>query len=391
MKGLALRICWLQAMNCDERLNNRNILHLTLGLLLIMNRTIRLLLVLAIAAIAIFFIFFPDIFSTEAGSVNTVQTSEERNIPVNGIVARRNTLDNSLKITGSLLPNESVVLKSEVAGVVQKISFTEGQKVKKGQLLLQLDDAEVAAEIEKLEFTKKLNEDIEYRQKQLLAREAISQEEYETALTTLNTTLADIKVRQVQLQKHQIRAPFDGIIGLRSVSEGSYLNPADDIATVYNINPIKLDFSVPGKYSSEVDIGDRILFRIDAMDEDFEGSIYAIEPQIDPRTRSLRIRAKSSNPDNRLLPGQFAEIKLTLDTYEEAIMIPTEAVIPELNGKKVFVLENGSVQNRAVQTGIRTANSIQVTSGIALGDTVITTGILQVRPGMQVDLTLEEL
>ena len=354
-----------------------------------MNKTIRLLLVLVIAAIAVTFIFFPDIFSNEAGGAAMTQTTGKRVIPVNGVIAERNTLDNDLRLTGSLLPNESVALKSEVSGVVRRIFFMEGQRVKRGQLLLQLDDAEVVAEIEKLEFTKKLNEDSEYRQKQLLAREAISQEEYETALTTLNTTLADIKLRKVQLQKHQVRAPFDGIIGLRTVSEGSYLETSDDIATVYSINPIKLDFSVPGKYSNEVNVADKITFKIDATDEEFEGSIYAIEPQIDPQTRSLRIRAKSNNPGNILLPGQFAEIKLTLDTYEEAIMIPTEAVIPELNGKKVFVLQGGLVQNRPVQTGIRTANSIQVTSGIELGDTVITTGILQVRPGMEVDLNLE--
>ena len=354
-----------------------------------MNKTIRLLLVLVIAAIAVIFIFFPDIFGSKAGGAVITQASEKPAIPVNGIIAERNTLDNNLKLTGSLLPNESVELKSEVSGVVKKIYFREGQKVKKGQLLLQLDDEEVAAEIEKLEFTKKLNQDSEYRQKQLLAKEAISQEEYETALTTLNTTLADIKLLKVQLQKHQVRAPFDGIIGLRSVSEGSYLETADDIATVYNINPIKLDFSVPGKYSNEVNIADRITFEVDASEEEFEGLIYAIEPQIDPQTRSLRIRAKSNNPGNKLLPGQFAEIRLTLDTYEEAIMIPTEAVIPELNGKKVFVLEKGLIQNRPIQTGIRTANSIQVTSGIERGDTVITTGILQVQPGMEVDLNLE--
>ena len=347
-----------------------------------------MLLVLVIASIAAVFIFFPNIFSAEHPKESSAESRSRPPLPVNGIIAKRSTLDNSLRITGSLLPNESVVLKSEVAGVVADILFEEGQKVKKGQLLIQLNDEQIKAEIAKFQFAKKLNEDIEYRQKQLLAKEAISKEEYETSLTVLNTTIADIKVLQVQLQKHKIRAPFDGIIGLRSVSIGRYLNPSDDIATVYSINPIKLDFSVPGKYANDVNPGDKVVFKTDASETEFSGSIYATEPQIDPQTRSLRIRAKSTNPKNQLLPGQFAEIKLTLETYEEAIMIPTEAVIPELSGKKLFVMENGLVQNRPVQTGIRTANQVQITSGINLGDTILTTGILQLRAGMKADITL---
>lgn len=353
-----------------------------------MSSTVKKILIAIIVLIVVGFIIYPKLDLNKEDEQPAATATASAKLPVTAVVIKQTSLDNNLRATGSLLPNESVVLNAEVSGIVESIHFKEGQQVKKGQLLVQLNDDEIRAEIEKLQYTKKLNEDIEYRQKQLLEREAISKEEYETALTTLNTTLSDIKVRQVQLDKHQIRAPFDGIIGLRSVSVGSYLTPGDDIATLYNINPIKIDFSVPGKYSAEVNAGDKVSFTSDAYNEPFTGEIYAIEPQIDPKTRSLKIRALSDNKENKLLPGQFVSIDLTLDRYESTIMIPTEAVIPELKGKKVFVYRNGVAETQPIETGIRTADQLQVISGLSPGDTLITSGMLQLRQGMEVEIQL---
>lgn len=354
-----------------------------------MNTTGKTVIIAVIAIAAIGFIFYPKWSSSNDEPSIAQNNASSSKLTVNALVVNNQKLDNDLKVTGSLIANESVVLKPEVSGRITQINFKEGQPVRKGQLLIQLNDSEIRAEIEKLNYSKKLNEDNEFRQKQLLAKEAISQEEYETALTTLNTTLADIKVREVQLQKHQIRAPFDGITGLRKVSNGSYISSSDELVTVYSINPIKVDFSVPGKYAAEVNAGDVIKFEIDGYENEiFEGKIYAVEPQIDPETRSISIRALSDNKENKLLPGQFAKIKLTISTFEEALLIPTEAVIPELNGKKVFISNNGKVESRSIETGIRMADRIQVTSGLVNGDTVITTGILQLQPAMEVELNL---
>ena len=354
-----------------------------------MSTTSKTILIIAIVLMVGAFFLYPRLVSDDTVAP-VATTSPAPNLMVEAIVIETEILNNDLRVTGSLIANETVTLSPEVAGRVERINFKEGQRVKKGQLLIRLNDDELLAELDKLNFTKKLNEDIEYRQKQLLAREAISKEEYETSLTTLNTTLADIRVKQVQLQKHQIRAPFDGIIGLRSVSEGSFVSPSDDLVTLYSINPIKIDLTIPGKYAAEVNPDDKITFTVDAYDDrQFEGSIYATEPQIDPQTRSMKIRALSSNKDGLLLPGQFAKITLTINSYDEAIMIPTEAVIPELNGKKVFVRENGVVASKAIETGIRTSDQVQVTAGLTEGDTVITTGVLQLRPGMPVDVNLK--
>ncbi|UII26125.1 efflux RND transporter periplasmic adaptor subunit [Fulvivirga maritima] len=356
-----------------------------------MNANVKKILIAVIILAALGFIFYPRIFNDNENNATPAADSSEKNdkkLPVSALVLQQGALSNTLRSTGSLLANESIELKSEVSGIVESIHFKEGQKVKKGQLLLTINDDEILAEIEKLKFTRKLNEDITDRQQKLLAKEAISKEEYETAMTTLNTTLADIKVREAQLNKHHIRAPFSGIIGLREISVGSYLNPDDRIANLYNIDPIKIDFSVPGKYISEVSSGDKITFTTDSYEETFSGEIYAIEPQIDPQTRSLRIRALCSNDDNKLLPGQFAKINVTLSTYESALMVPTEAIIPELNGKKVFVYKNGLAESRQVQTGIRTADNIQVTEGLSAGDTVLTSGTLQLKQGLPVTIEI---
>ncbi|MBL3657394.1 efflux RND transporter periplasmic adaptor subunit [Fulvivirga sediminis] len=356
-----------------------------------MNATVKKILIAVIILAALGFIFYPRFFSNnenEAPATENQSDKTNKKLPVSALVLQKGALNNTLRSTGSLLANESIELKAEVSGIVESIHFKEGQKVKKGQLLLTINDDEILAEIEKLKFTRKLNEDITDRQQKLLAKEAISKEEYETAMTTLNTTMADIKVREAQLNKHHIRAPFSGIIGLREISVGSSLNPGDRISNLYSIDPIKIDFSVPGKYISEVSAGDKISFSTDSYEETFNGEIYAIEPRIDPKTRSLRIRALCSNDENKLLPGQFAKINLTLSTYESALMIPTEAVIPELNGKKVFIYKNGVAEARNVQTGIRTADKVQVTEGLSAGDTVLTSGALQLKQGLPVNIQI---
>jgi membrane fusion protein, multidrug efflux system len=295
-------------------------------------------------------------------------------------------LDNKLNVTGSVLPNESLELKSEVSGKIISILFREGKQVKKGDLLIQMNDDEIAAQLEKQRYNQKLNEDNEFRQRKLLEKDAISQEEYDNALNRLNTTVADIRLLETQLAKTKIRAPFDGVIGLRFVSEGAYISPNNVIATLYNISPAKLEFAVPGRYSTQVAPGKKIRFTIESDLQVYEGQVYAIEPRIDPATRTLKIRALAENRRGNLLPGQFVKVELILESVTNAILVPTEAVIPEQAGKKVFIMENGKAKEVFIETGIRTANSLEVLSGLKANDTLLTTGILQLRQGMDVQI-----
>lgn len=351
-----------------------------------MNKVVRTVLYMVIAIVIVGLVLYPKLKPEQQGP-QVAQEQTRTILPVEAKIIRPQRIENIIKVTGAILANESVALKSEISGKVERIYFQEGQRVKKGDLLLSINDDEIVAQLERLKYTQKLNEDIEYRQRQLLDKEAISREEYEIALTTLNTTLSDIKQTEARLAKHKIYAPFDGIIGLRQVSEGSYISPSDLVANIYSINPIKIEFSVPGKYSPMVNKGDTINFTIEASDQVFIGTIYAVEPKIDPRTRTLQIRAICRNDEELLIPGQFANINYILDVLPNALMVPSESIIPEMNSHMIFTYKKGVVNEEEISIGMRTDTDVQVISGIHPGDTVITTGILQVRPGMPVDIT----
>jgi len=351
-----------------------------------MNKVVRTVLFLLIGIVIVGLILYPKL-KTEDSGPQAIQPQGASVLPVEATVIQPRRIENIIKVTGAIIANESVALKSEISGKVEKIYFQEGQRVKRGNLLLKINDDEILAQIERLKYTQKLNEEMEYRQRQLLDREAISREEYDIALTTLNTTQSDIKQTEARLAKHKIYAPFDGIIGLRQVSEGSYISPSDLVANMYSINPIKIEFSVPGKYSTMVNKGDTINFTTEATDEVFIGTIYAVEPRIDPRTRTLMIRAICRNDEEMLIPGQFANIDYILDVLPEAMMVPSESIIPELNSHKIFTYKNGLVDEEQVNIGLRTEKEVQITSGVDPGDTVITTGILQIRQGMPVEIT----
>lgn len=292
-----------------------------------------------------------------------------------------------LSTTGTLRASEQVELVSEIAGKVVDVSFEEGRRVSAGQVLVRLDASELEAELERARFRLELAEGRESRQRQLREEGVISQEDYDSALSQLNVLRSEQRLIEAQLRKTEIRAPFAGSIGLRQVSPGSYLSPQTPIATLQAIDEIKIDFSVPEQYASRLRPGGKIEFSTKGIDHSFEGTIYAIEPRVDAETRSLTLRARCSNPDGRLLPGAFADVELVVEEIPDAITVPSIAVIPELGGKKVFVAIGDKAEPRAVDTGIRTRERVQITSGLALGDQVITSAIQQMRPGLEIAIS----
>lgn len=308
-------------------------------------------------------------------------------LQVNALVLQPTPFDNTLVITGSVLANESLELKSESSGKITKINFIEGGRVKAGELLVQINDEEIRAQIEKQRYMQKLNKDNEYRQRQLFKKDAISQEEYDNALNRLNTTISDIKLLEAQLQKTRVYAPFDGTIGLRYVSSGAYITPSTVIATLYNNSPVKIEFAIPSRYSPLISTGKKIRFTIENdTARVFDGAVYAIEPSINEETRTLKLRALADNSKGLLIPGQFVKVDLILDSKPNALMVPTQAVIPGQTGQKVFVARSGKASEVVVETGARTNLNIEVLSGLQPGDTVITTGILQLRHELPIQL-----
>ena len=295
-------------------------------------------------------------------------------------------LTERLATTGTVRANEEVEIVSEISGKISNIAFKEGSQVAAGQLLLKIDDSELIADRQRAVYRVDLAERAEARQQQLLDDGVISSETYDVALGELNVLRAELQLIEAQLLKTEIRAPFSGIIGLRWVSPGSYLSSQTRIASLNDLDPVKLDFTVPERYSALMKVGDEISFAVEGFDRTFPGTIYAVEPSVDAATRSQRVRARCPNSDGALIPGVFANVDLVLRSISDALTVPSIAVIPELGGKKVFVFEDGAAQPRTVETGIRSESAVQITSGLSDGDVVIISGILQLQPGLAVEI-----
>lgn len=326
--------------------------------------------------------------AADAKPVAVANTSASNALPVRGMLIEPVSVVEFISVNGSTQPDEEVTVSSEVPGKVMKILFKEGTRVSRGTALVQLDDTELQAQRQRLIVQQNLNQKISERLQALYEKEGVSLQEYEVAKAEVEKVKAEIALIDAQLDKRIIRAPFSGVLGLRMVSEGSYLSPGTAIVNLVSINPIEIGFSVPEKYSRSVGPGTEVKFKLDGRDKSYTARVIAVEPVIDAETRTFMLKASAPNPNGEILPGAFANVTVNLQEFAGSIMIPTEAVIPELGGKKVFVARNGTAQPVAVETGIRQEANIQVLSGLAEGDTLITSGVLQLRSGSPVDITL---
>jgi membrane fusion protein (multidrug efflux system) len=292
----------------------------------------------------------------------------------------------TLFATGTLLARESVQIQSERAGVVKQISFEEGLPVKAGEVLLTIDDSELQAQLARAKAQLAFASATEARQRNLLETRGISASEFEQSKANLDIAKAEVALIESQIAKTRIRAPFDGVAGLRRASVGAYLTPGTTVCTFQDVSSLKMDVSLPERYLAHLKIGQSVAFRIAGQSEGFEATITAIEPSVDVLTRTLLIRAIVPNEGNRLLPGSFAEVEVQLQEIPDAILIPSIALMPGLQQPTVFVHRDGKVEERKVQAGIRTADTVLIRDGLKAGEELITSGILQLRSGMQVQV-----
>lgn len=357
-----------------------------------MNKSVKRILTGAAILLVVLLAFYPKLkpllAPNDAESKNAAVPVSQANAkaPVEIMVVNVRSLDEKILTTGTIIANEEVEVRSEISGRVTGIYFREGDYIRRGAVLLRINDADLQAQARKLAANKKLAEDNEARQRRLLEKEAISRQEYEISQTNLNGILADIENLKAQIDKTVLRAPFDGTVGLRYVSTGSYISPATRIATLTNMNPAKLDFAVPAKYVGAIRKGSRIRFTVEGSETSRYGTVYAVEPKIDPETRTLLLRAVSPNGDRALVPGSFARIELVLNSKGSAIVVPTEAVIPEQSGQKVFVLRNQKAEPVTVEIGTRTDRDVEIRKGLQPGDSLITSGVQLVKPGGEVQI-----
>ncbi len=317
---------------------------------------------------------------------SSMSSPARRLLNVSGYFITPQKLSEFVRATGTLRPDEEVDLSFETSGKIITIKFTEGTRVKKGDLLAKINDAPLQAQLKKLLAQKKLSEAKEFRQRSLLNKDAISQESYDQIVTELQTIDADIQLIEARIAETELRAPFDGIIGLRYLSEGAYASPSTKIAKLIKISPLKIEFSIPEKYAQEIKIGYPVTFEVDGKTNNFQASVYAVDPKVDIDTRTIVLRALYPNRNEELKSGRFASITLQMSQIDDAIAIPSEALIPEMDGEKVFVYRSGKAHAVKVNTGLRTESQIQITSGLNFGDTLLVTGVLQLRQNLPIVL-----
>lgn len=333
--------------------------------------------------IAIKFIFFPK--KNDATAANK-PTAGKNNRPavVNYAIAEKEALSNSLYVAGQAGAMNEIEVKTEISGKVTAIYFTEGSFVNKGAPLLKINDADLQAQLQKNYAQQNLNMQQISRLQKLYAGNGVSKEELENKIGENEVLKAEESYIKAQLAKTVITAPFSGTIGFRQVSVGAYISPALPIANLIQSSPMYIEFSVPERYAATMHKGTIVQFKTDD-NKDFNATIYAIEPKIDEATKSLKIRAQYSG-STPLLAGAFVKVLVNISNAEKTILIPSQAVIPILNGQKVFVAENGKAIEHKVKTGIRSEDKIQIIEGINPGDTIITTGIMTMKNEAMIEL-----
>jgi len=366
--------------------NDKNVRKTHIKDMAITKKTVRTIVILAAAGIVIFLVYKKiagkKSAADPAAAASSAKGGGSRLLQTDAWIVKTSQLDQSIEASGTLQSNEEVEVKPEINGRITHLYFKEGTNVRKGDLLVKLYDEDLKAQLQKLKLQQQLAKTTLERQENLLKINGISQQDVDVTRNQVSAFGADMDYTQTQLQKTELRAPFSGKLGLRNVSEGAIVSSATIITTLQQIDPLKMDFSVAEKYRNAIKNGDQVNFYVAGDNKEYKGSIYAIDPKIDLTTRTVKLRAMIPNNNGILFPGSFAKVKIVLKNLPDALMIPSQAVIPGTRDKKVIIADKGKAKFVTVETGIRTENSVQITSGLQPGDTVIITGILQLKPDM---------
>ena len=308
-------------------------------------------------------------------------------VQAEGFVARLRPLNESIEAPGTLLPFETTEIRPEISGRIVELNIPEGKLVSRGTLLVKLFDGDLQAQLQKLQVQLAIAEKTSERQNALLKIGGISQQDADLSELAVNNLKADIELVKVNIVKTRIVAPYDGKVGLKNISVGAYVTTTNILTTISQVNNLKLDFTVPEKYSNMMSKGNQVKFSVNGIDKLFTATIMATESVIAADTRSLRVRAVVKSDNTPLVPGAFAKVELQPGKQGEPLVVPTQAIIPGARDKQVIVYQNSKVDFRVVKTGIRDSSYVQILDGLQAGDTVVTTGLLSIRPESQVKLT----
>lgn len=304
-----------------------------------------------------------------------------------GYIVKTGSVSEPIQLPGSLLPMEETEIHTEVSGRVVGLYINEGASVNKGSLLIKLFDGDLQAQLKKLEVQLQIAQKTEERNNELLKLNGISQQDYDLSFLQVSNIKADIELMKTNISKTEIRAPFSGKIGFRNISTGAYVTPATIITSIRQVNLLKLQFSVPEKYSAKIKLGQMIGFSTDGSNRKFLAKVYATESTVSETTRGMNVRCYVQQGDASLVAGAFAKVDMDFARNDNAILVPTQAILPQARGKKLILYKDGIAKFVDVQTGIRDSASIEIVSGVTPGDTIVTTGLLGLRPEAKIKLS----
>ncbi|MEO7309524.1 MAG: efflux RND transporter periplasmic adaptor subunit [Chitinophagaceae bacterium] len=300
------------------------------------------------------------------------------------VIVQSSPIARTVETPGSILPNEMAELHPEISGRVTGLSFTEGGFVRKGTLLVKLFDADLQAQLKKLVVQLKIAESAGMRQQELLAINGTSQQDFDNASLQVSNIKADMELLRVNITKTEIRAPFDGRIGLRQISPGAYITPATVVTNIASVNQVKIQFPLPEQYVRDVMNGTTVSFTMGGGDAKYFATIMATENEIATDTRNLMVKALVKNPDALVKPGGYANVMVNIGNNRPAMMVPTQSVMPQTRGKKVIVVRRGMAVFQNVETGYRDSASVEILSGLMNGDTLLTSGLLIIKPDQKI-------
>lgn len=315
---------------------------------------------------------------------------QSKALNVRAVVLSQQGLTDGIFVSGSLVPDEEVNLSFESSGKITDIFFKEGTHVEKGELLAKINDAPLQADLRKKQAQVKLMQDRLFRAKALLEKEAVSKEAFQEAEANLAALEAEIEGVEAQIEQTELRAPFSGIIGLRQVSVGAYATTTTEVATLTKTAPLKVEFNVPERYAGMLPEGTELTFTAEGDLTTRNAKVYASDSRVDPETRTFAIRAIYPNANGKLIPGRYVNVNLVTQRFENTLAVPSEAIVSEMGIDKVFVCKNGKAQPVEIAKGLRTDAMVQVLRGLVPGDTVITSGTMQLRSGQNVVVSVQQ-
>ncbi len=299
---------------------------------------------------------------------------------VNGYIINYTSLSENLELPGTIIANEETEIRPEISGRLTYLNATEGRVVSKGTLIAKIFDGDLKAQLNKLSVQLRVQEQTIKRYEELLKINGVSRQEYDLIVLQSSNIRADMEIVQSNILRTEIRAPFSGTLGLRMVSPGAYISPQIILTTIRQNNELKLDFILPEKFTSKLQLGQMVNFTSEGNNKVYQAKVIATESGISEENRGLKLRAVVINNDGSILPGSFAKISLSFDPDSKAIMIPSQAIVPQARGKQVVVYHNDEIAFVDVVTGTRDSAMVQITSGLKVGDTIIITGLMGLKP-----------